>query len=128
MSEALTSVATDRAPAAVGPYSQAVVAGNLVFVSGQIPLHPNTGQLVEGGFEAQVEQVLSNLDAILTAAGCDRTRVAKVTVYLTDLSRFGAMNAVYERYFGQHRPARATVEVAALPRGAAVEIEAVAVR
>ncbi len=128
MSGEFTTVATDRAPAAVGPYSQGIVAGDLVFVSGQIPLHPATGQLVEGGFEAQVEQVLRNLDAVLAAAGCDRTRVAKVTVFLTDLSRFGEMNAVYERYFGQHRPARAAVEVKALPRGAAVEMEAVAVR
>lgn len=128
MSGALDMVATDRAPAAVGPYSQAIVAGGLVFVSGQIPLVPGTGQLIEGGFEAQVEQVLSNLDAVITAAGCDRTRVVKVTVFLTDLACFAEMNAVYERYFGEHRPARAAVEVSALPRGAAVEMEAVAVR
>lgn len=128
MSGVLATIATDRAPAAVGPYSQAVVAGDLVFVSGQIPLDPGSGQLVEGGFEAQVEQVLRNLDAVLSAAGCDRRRVAKVTVFLTDLGRFGEMNAVYERFFGDHRPARAAVEVSALPRGAAVEMEAVAVR
>ncbi len=128
MSAALKAIATDRAPAAVGPYSQGIVAGDLLFVSGQIPLDPDTGELVEGGFEAQVEQVLRNLDAVLTAAGCNRTRVAKVTVFLTDLGRFAEMNAVYERYFGDHRPARAAVEVSALPRGAAVEMEAVAVR
>ena len=128
MSEALVTVATDQAPAAVGPYSQGIVAGELVFVSGQIPLDPATGRLVEGGFAAQVEQVLRNLDAVLAAAGSDRTRVAKVTVYLTDIDRFGEMNAVYEQFFGDHRPARAAVGVAALPRGAAVEMEAVAVR
>lgn len=128
MSTPLTTVATDRAPAAVGPYSQAIIAGELVFVSGQIPLDPATGQLVEGDFAVQVEQVLRNLDAVLTAAGCERRRVAKVTVYLTDLGRFAEMNTVYERFFGDHRPARAAVEVSALPRGAAVEMEAVAVR
>ncbi|MEP0773023.1 MAG: RidA family protein [Acidobacteriota bacterium] len=128
MSTPLATVATDRAPAAVGPYSQAIIAGELVFVSGQIPLDPATGQLVEGDFAAQVEQVLRNLDAVLTAAGCERRQVAKVTVYLTDLGRFAEMNAVYERFFGDHRPARAAVEVSALPRGAAVEMEAVAVR
>lgn len=128
MGGALATVVTDRAPAAVGPYSQAIVAGDLVFVSGQIPLDPATGQLVEGDFSVQVEQVLRNLDAVLVAAGCDRTRVAKVTVFLTDLARFGEMNAAYERYFGDHRPARAAVEVSGLPRGAAVEMEAVAVR
>lgn len=128
MSTALTTVVTDRAPAAVGPYSQAVIAGDLVFVSGQIPLDPASGQLVEGEFAAQVEQVLRNLDAVLSAAGCERRQVAKVTVFLTDLARFAEMNAVYERFFGDHRPARAAVEVSALPRGAAVEMEAVAVR
>ena len=128
MSVTLTPITTDRAPAAVGPYSQAVVAGDLVFVSGQIPLHPATGQLVEGDFAAQVEQVLANLEAVLLAAGCDRRRVVKVTVFLTDLRRFAEMNAIYERFFGEHRPARAALEVSALPRGAAVEMEAVAVR
>lgn len=128
MSATLAAVITDRAPAAVGPYSQAIVAGELVFVSGQIPLDPTTGELVEGDFSAQVEQVLRNLEAVLTAAGCDRRRVAKVTVFLTDLRRFAEMNAIYERFFGDHRPARAAVEVSALPRGAAVEMEAVAVR
>lgn len=128
MSEALVTVATDQAPAAVGPYSQGIVAGGLVFVSGQIPLDPATGRLVEGGFAAQVEQVLRNLDAVLSAAGCDRTQVVMVTVYLTDMHRFGEMNGVYEQFFGDHRPARAALGVAALPGGAAVEMAAVAVR
>ncbi len=124
----LACCTTGAAPAAIGPYSQAVVAGDLVFVSGQIPLDPETGQLVPGPFAAQVQRVLKSLDAILLAAGSGRSRVVKVTVFLVDLARFGELNEVYARFFGEHRPARAVVQVSALPRGAEVEIEAVAVR
>jgi 2-iminobutanoate/2-iminopropanoate deaminase len=124
----LTSFTTDAAPAAIGPYSQAVATGDLVFVSGQIPLDPATGQLVAGSFAFQADRVLVNLDAILAAAGSGRDRVVKVTVFLTDLARFGELNEVYARFFGGHRPARVVVQVAALPRGAEIEIEAVAVR
>ena len=119
-------VATEDAPAAVGPYSQAVVAGGLVFVSGQIPLEPGSGTLTGGTFAEQVRRVLENLDAVLRAAGSSRDRVVKVTVYVTDMGRFAELNAEYEAFFGSHRPARAVVEVAALPKGAPVEIDAVA--
>ncbi len=119
-------VSTDEAPAAVGPYSQGVVAGGLVFVSGQIPLDPATGELVEGPFAEQVRRVLENVDAVLRAAGSARDRVLKVTVFLTDMGRFGELNRVYESFFAGHRPARAVVEVSALPKGVAVEMEAVA--
>ena len=119
-------VTTEEAPAAVGPYSQAVVAGGLVFVSGQIPFDAETGAPVGGSFGEQVRGVLKNLEAVLRAAGASRETVVKVTVFLTDLSRFGELNAVYEEFFAGHRPARAVVEVSALPKGVAVEIEAVA--
>ncbi len=119
-------VSTDEAPAAVGPYSQGVVAGGLVFVSGQIPFDPATGELVGGSFEEQVWRVLENVDAVLRAAGSARDRVLKVTVFLTDMGRFGELNRVYESFFAGHRPARAVVEVSALPKGVAVEMEAVA--
>ncbi len=119
-------VSTDEAPTAVGPYSQGVVAGGLVFVSGQIPFDPATGELVGGSFEEQVWRVLENVDAVLRAAGSARDRVLKVTVFLTDMDRFGERNRVYESFFAGHRPARAVVEVSALPKGVAVEMEAVA--
>lgn len=122
----MRTVATDTAPAAVGPYSQAVISGGLVFVSGQIPLDPATGRMVAGTFAEQVRRALDNLETILCAAGSGRERVVKVTVYLTDMARFAELNEVYARFFGDHRPARAVVEVAALPAGAPVEIEAVA--
>lgn len=124
----LETVATRAAPAAIGPYSQAVAAGGFVFVSGQIPLDPASGKLVPGPFAASVERALANVDAILVAAGSGRDRVIKVTVYLTDLEKFSELNEIYGRYFADHRPARAVVEVSALPRGAEVEIEAVAAR
>lgn len=127
MTPVLRSVATPKAPGAVGPYSQAMVAGDLVFVSGQIPLDPATGEMVAGSFEDRVMQVLANVDAILDAAGSDRGRIVKATVFLTDMSMFGRLNAVYAEFFGEHRPARAAVAVVALPRGADVEIEVVAV-
>ena len=120
------TVTTDRAPAAIGPYSQAVVAGGLVFCSGQIPLDPATGEMVPGGIEEQTRRVLENLGAVLQVAGSGLDRVVKTTVFLADMGDFGAMNRVYAEFFGDDRPARAAVEAAALPRGARVEIEAVA--
>lgn len=121
-------VQTDAAPKAIGPYSQALAVGGWVFLSGQIPLDPGSGELVGGGFADQAARALANLDAVLGAAGCDRTAVAKVTVYLTDLARFGEFNEIYAKFFGSHRPARAVIGVAALPRGAQIEVEAVAAR
>ena len=120
-------IATDAAPAAIGPYSQAVQTGDLVFTSGQIPLRSD-GSLVEGGMEAQVQQVLINLDAVLQAAGVTRQQVVKATIFMTDLAAFGTVNEAYAAFFGDHRPARSTVQVAALPRGVAIEIELVASR
>ena len=119
-------ISTATALAAIGPYSQAVKVGNLLFVSGQIPLDPQTGQLVSGDIRAQTRQVLTNLAAILTAAGSSLALVAKTTVYLKDLGEFTAMNEVYAGFFGENPPARATVEVARLPRNAAVEIDLIA--
>ncbi|HWR98387.1 MAG TPA: Rid family detoxifying hydrolase [Candidatus Methanoperedens sp.] len=125
MSERIV-ISSGGAPAAIGPYSQAVRAGGLVFVSGQIPLDPATGALVAGGAAAQAERALASLQAILESAGSGLHRVVKTTIYLTDLSDFAAVNEVYARFFPAQPPARATVQVAALPRGAAIEIEAVA--
>ncbi len=119
-------ISTPRAPAAIGPYSQAVRSGNLLFLSGQIPLDPATGQLIAGDITAQTERVLKNLAAILEAAGSDLKRVLKTTVYLKDLAEFGRMNEVYGKFFGEKPPARATVEVSRLPRDAAIEIDLVA--
>ncbi|WP_029421945.1 RidA family protein [Alicyclobacillus macrosporangiidus] len=120
-------ISTQQAPAAIGPYAQAVSAGPYVFTSGQIPLRPD-GTFVDGSVDEQVQQVLANLDAILTAAGVTRKDVVKATIYLTDLANFERVNRAYGEYFGDHRPARSTVQVAALPRGAAVEIEFTALR
>ena len=124
----ISSVETQDAPRAIGPYSQGVIAGDLVFVSGQIPLDPASGELVAGTFREELGRVLANVDGVLRAAGCDRTRVVRCMVYLTDLSLFGELNEVYAAFFGTHRPARAVVEVAGLPRGARVEMEAIALR
>lgn len=121
-------ITTDHAPAAVGPYSQAVRAGDFVFTAGQIGLDPATGQLVAGGLEAQTRQVLANLSAVLAAAGTSLDNVVKTTIFLTDLSAFKTVNNIYGQHFTGAPPARSTVEVAALPLGALVEIEAVAVR
>ena len=121
-----TTVHSDGAPAAIGPYSQAVRSGGLLFCSGQIPLDPKTGKMVEGGIEPQTERVLENLSAILAAGGSSPDKVIKTTVYLTDLGDFPAMNRVYGKYFPVDPPARATVQVGKLPMGALVEIDAVA--
>jgi 2-iminobutanoate/2-iminopropanoate deaminase len=120
-------ISTRNAPEAIGPYSQAVCAAGLVFVSGQIPLDPATGQLVAGDVTAQTARVIANLGAILAAAGCAFSDVVRTTIYLVDLSHFAAVNDVYARSFVAPYPARATVQVSALPRGALVEIDAVAV-
>ena len=114
------------APTAVGPYSHAVREGGLLFLSGQAPLHPQTGALVEGGIEAQTQQVFANLNSVLTAAGSSLADVVKVNVYLTDLSDFPTVNALYATFVSEPHPARTTVAVAGLPLGAAVEIELVA--
>lgn len=120
-------IATDRAPQAIGPYSQAVRAGNLIFASGQIPIDPTTGQFVPGGVAEQTEQVLKNLKALFEAAGVGLDQVVKTTVFLADMDDFAAMNEVYGRFFSAAPPARATVQAARLPRDARVEIEAIAV-
>ena len=120
-------IATDRAPRAIGPYSQAVRAGNLIFASGQIPIDPSTGEFVAGGIAEQTEQVLRNLTAVFEAAGIGLAQVVKTTVFLADMEDFVAMNEVYGRFFAQQPPARATVQAARLPRDARVEIEAIAV-
>ena len=121
-------VATPDAPRAIGPYSQAVTCGDLVFAAGQIALDPATMQIVEGGIGEQTERVLANLEAVLRAAGTDLGRVVKTTVFLQRMSDFAAMNEVYARRFGEHRPARSTVAAAGLPRDVLVEIEVVAAR
>jgi len=119
-------IATERAPQAIGPYSQAVVAGGFVFASGQIPIDPETGQFVEGGIVEQTEQVLRNVSNLLEAAGTGLARVVKTTVFLADMNDFAAMNETYARFFGVNLPARSTVQAARLPRDARVEIEVVA--
>lgn len=121
------AVSTAKAPAAIGPYSQGVSAGGWVFVSGQIPLGPD-GKTIEGGIEAQTERCILNIAAVLEAEGLGLADVVKTTVYMTDLSRFPAMNEVYARHFKAPYPARATIQAAALPRGVSVEIEGIAVR
>ncbi len=120
-------IASNDAPHAIGPYSQAVRSGNLIFLSGQIPLDPRNGNLVDGDFSAQARRVLDNLRAVLRAAGADFHNVTRATVYLTDLGNFQTLNSIYAEYFGHHKPARSTVGVANLPRGAAVEIDLIAV-
>jgi len=119
-------VQTDRAPQAIGPYSQALKANGLVFASGQIPTDPQTGQFVPGGIAEQTEQVLKNLAAVLEAAGSSLDRVVKTTVFLLDMAEFAQMNEVYGKFFTEQPPARATVQAARLPRDARVEIEAIA--
>ena len=122
----MRSVATDGAPKAIGPYSQAIAQGGFLFLSGQIPLDPATGELVSGGLAAGVERIFDNLEAILKSEGLSLDDVVRTTVYLLRMSDFGEMNSVYGRRFGNHRPARSTVAVAELPKSAAVEIDAIA--
>ena len=122
----MKTIATEGAPQAIGPYSQALVSNDLLFVSGQIPLDPATGALVSGGIEQAVERIFDSIQAILAAAGATLDDVVKTTVYLVQMSDFAAMNAVYARRFGSHRPARSTVAVAQLPKDAAVEIDVIA--
>lgn len=121
-----TILATDRAPKAIGPYSQAVRAGDFLFTSGQIGLDPKTGEIVPGGIEAETRQVLANLTEVLAAAGASWQEVVRTTIYLASMSDFGVVNAIYAERVGSEPPARATVEVAGLPKGARVEIDAVA--
>ncbi len=120
------AIKTDKAPQGIGVYSQAIIAGDLIFTSGQIGIDPKTSQLVEGGFEAQAEQVLRNLAAVLEAAGSDMSQVLKTTVFLADMDDFNKMNEIYRRHFKEDPPARSTVQVARLPRNARIEIEAIA--
>ena len=120
-------IATANAPKAIGPYSQAVKAGNTIYASGQIPLDPVSGNLVEGDFPTHVRRVFDNLRAVLRQAGADFRHVTKATVYLTDLANFQTLNGIYAEYFGDHKPARSTLGVAALPKGATVEIDLIAV-
>ena len=122
----MEAVTTAGAPGAIGPYSQAIKAGDFLFLSGQIPLDPATGKLAGDGIVDQTHQVLKNLGAVLTAAGASYARVVKTTVYLADMSEFNAMNQVYAEYFGSPAPARATVQAARLPRDVRVEIDAIA--
>jgi len=122
-------ISTMEGPSAIGPYSQAIVAGDFVFVSGQIPIDPGQGAVIEGNIEAQTDRVMRNLGAILQAAGSSLERVVKTTVYLADMNDFEVMNRTYGKYFTQgDPPARATVQAARLPRGVAVEIDAIAIR
>lgn len=120
-------ISTENAPGAIGPYSQAVKTGNMVFCSGQIPINPDTGEFVSDEVAEQTEQVLKNLSAVLEAAGSSLEKVVKTTVFLADMNDFAAMNEVYARFFSANKPARATVQAARLPRDARVEIECVAV-
>ncbi|MCG8600216.1 MAG: RidA family protein [Verrucomicrobiales bacterium] len=119
-------IETDQAPAAIGPYSQAVVMDGAVYVSGQIPLDPVSGEVVEGGLSGQTKQVLENVKAVVEAAGGEMSSVVKVTIYLTDMSQFATVNEIYGTYFSAPFPARACVEVSALPKGVEVEMDAVA--
>jgi 2-iminobutanoate/2-iminopropanoate deaminase len=122
----MKAISTADAPAAIGPYSQAIHAGDLVFLSGQVPIDPKTGELVGGDIAAQTERVLDNLAAVLAAAGCGFGEVVKTTIYLVDLGDFQVVNETYAKRFSAAPPARATVQVSALPKGARVEIDAIA--
>ncbi len=128
MTGELRVISTERAPQALGPYSQAIMSGDLVFCAGQIPLDPKTGEVTSGDIRVQTRRVLDNLAAVLDAASSGLDRVVKTTVFLTDLAEFAAMNEVYAERFGAHRPARSTVQIAGLPRGARIEIECIAAR
>lgn len=128
MGQDLRTISSEGAPKAIGPYSQAIVAGDLIFCAGQIALDPKSGEVVSGDIREQTRRALDNLAAVLEAAGSGLDRVTKTTVFLTDLAEFAAMNEVYAERFGSHRPARSTVPVGALPRGSRIEIECIAVR
>ena len=119
-------ISTSEAPGAIGPYAQAVIAGEWVFASGQIPIDPATGELIEGGITEQTHRVMKNLAAVLHEAGLSLDRVVKTTVYLADMETFAEMNEVYARHFGDHRPARATIQAGALPKSVGVEIDVIA--
>ncbi len=121
------AVKTENAPAAIGPYEQAIRAGSFIFTSGQIALDPATGEMVSGSIEEETEQALKNLEAILSADGMTLNNVVKTTVYLADIANFARMNQVYEKFFSASKPARSCVQAGALPKGAAIEIDAVAV-
>ncbi len=123
----MKAIETDKAPKAIGPYSQGIVSGNLIFTAGQIPLTP-AGEMVQGGIEGQAKQVFENLKAVLESQGSGFGKVVKVTVFLKDLNDFAKLNEVYATYFPIHKPARSTVQVAALPKGALVEIDMIAER
>jgi len=123
----METIHSDDAPKAIGPYSQAVKAGNVIYTSGQVSLDPKTAQLVTGDFAAQARQVFDNLAAVLRAGGAEFRNVAKATVYLANLADFETLNAIYAEYFGDHKPARTTVQVAGLPKKAALEIDLIAV-
>ena len=118
-------VSTDRAPAAIGPYSQAVIVNGMLYASGQIPLVPATGEIIEGGVAEQTKQVLENLREVVTAAGSNLASVAKVTIYITDMQQFSVVNEIYGTYFSEPYPARACVQVSALPKGVDVEMDAI---
>ena len=122
----MKAIHTDKAPKAIGPYSQAIEAGGLVFVSGQLPVNPSTGEFAEGGIKEQTRQSLTNAQQVLHAAGTDLSRVVKTTVFLSDMDNFGAMNEVYAEFFSQPFPARSAFAVRTLPKGALVEIECIA--
>src|SRR6266545_7429932 len=124
----MRTATTEKAPKAIGPYSQAIATGDLIFCAGQVALDPATGELVSADIKAQTARVLDNLAAVLDAAGSGLDRVVKCTVFLADFAEFAAMNEAYSQRFGQHRPARSTVGTSALPRGARIEIECIAVR
>ena len=122
----LKTISSDQAPAAIGPYSQAVCAGNMIFCSGQIALDPSTGEMVQGDVVMQTERVMANIAAVLSASGAGFDNVVKTTIFLVEMGDFAAVNEVYGRFFSNHKPARSTVAVKSLPRGALVEIETVA--
>ena len=124
----LQTVATEHAPKAIGPYSQAIIANGFVYTAGQIALNPATMEIIGGGIREQTERVLQNLEAVLAGAGSSMQQVVKTTVFLVDMQDFTAMNEIYARHFGDHKPARSTVAVSGLPRGVRVEIEVIATR
>ncbi|HBG78293.1 MAG TPA: reactive intermediate/imine deaminase [Phycisphaerales bacterium] len=124
----MKKISTQNAPAAVGPYSQAIEAGSFVFLAGQIPLDPKTNQLVEGGVDAQTKRVIENIKAVLAEAGSDLTKIVSSTVYLTDMDNFAKMNEVYASYFAEPYPARVTIAVKSLPKNALVEIAVIATK